>query len=439
MAVSGGADSVYLLLALWADEALRPRLRVWHFDHRVRGAASADDARFVQAWCATLAVPCVVGERGAAGAANEAELRAARLAFFAQQRAAQGVQVVATAHHLDDVVESMLMRLGRGAGLAGLAAPRAWQAFRDGHVHWRPLIEARRTKAQLVEALTAAALPWREDATNPLPVAQRNRVRAWVGQGGAAALGATYAQGFGTSARHLDEAQAALWAWADELGASVQADGALATSALVGRPVALAHAALARFLAAHGLTAASGVSVEALAQALVAGRPTQATLLARRLVHKPGRLSLAPETPIAFGPELRTLVPGQLDDESGLRAEWVDVDADLWAKLSRGEIVADTVAYLNVPHDVALSWRGRVDGDRYQPLGAPGSAKLSDLLINRKIPAERRESLPLVLVDNHIVWVPSQPPAHSARLVGPQKGALRLTWLGPCLSSDLPR
>jgi tRNA(Ile)-lysidine synthase len=371
--------------------------------------------------------------------ANEAELRAARLAFFAEQRAAQGVRVVATAHHLDDVVESMLMRLARGAGLAGLAAPRAWQPFRDGHAHWRPLIEASLTKAQLVAALTAAGVPWREDATNAQPIALRNRVRAWVGQGGAEALGPAFAQGFGVAASHLDEAQLALDAWADELGATVQADGSMATDALRGRPNALAHAALARFLSTHGLAAASGVSVEALIQALVAGRDTQATLLARRVVLKAGKLSLPPEAPAAFGPELRTIVLGRLDAESGLLAERVDVDVDLWAKLSRGAFSADSVAYLNVPLEVTLAWRGRMDGDRYQPLGSTGSTKLSDLLINRKIPAERRESLPVVLVDNTIHWVPGQPPAHAARLVGPQKGALRLTWLSPCLGSDLPR
>jgi tRNA(Ile)-lysidine synthase TilS/MesJ len=49
VAVSGGADSVYLLCALWADETVRPRLRVLHFDHRVRGETSAEDARFVAA------------------------------------------------------------------------------------------------------------------------------------------------------------------------------------------------------------------------------------------------------------------------------------------------------------------------------------------------------------------------------------------------------
>ena len=184
VAVSGGADSVYLLCALWADEALRPRLRVLHFDHRVRGEASAEDARFVAALCATLAVPCVVGVRAGQGMASEAELRAGRDAFFAQQRASLGFEILCTAHHLDDVVENMLLRLARGAGLAGLAAPRVIQTFHDGHRRWRPLIQAGLDKPALLAGLRAAGIPWREDATNLLPIAARNRVRAWLAAGG---------------------------------------------------------------------------------------------------------------------------------------------------------------------------------------------------------------------------------------------------------------
>ena len=110
----------------------------------------------------------------------------------------------------------------------------------------------------------------------------------------------------------------------------------------------------------------------------------------------------------------------------------MDVDASLWASLSRGDISPAKEVYVLAPV-AALAWRGRVDGDRYQPLGSPGSAKLSDLLINRKIPAERREALPVVLSGGEILWVPGLPPAESARLAGPTKGALRLTWLGLCL------
>lgn len=438
MAVSGGADSVYLLCALWADVALRSRLRVLHFDHRVRGAESTADALFVQQLCTALAVPCFLGVRDGAGLASEAELRIQRQSFFAEQRRALGFRVLATAHHLDDVAETMLMRLARGAGLAGLSAPRVWQTFRDGHVHWRPLIVARLRKADLLDRLRSAGLAWREDATNTQPIALRNRVRQWLGQGGATALGPNFAQGFAISAQHLEQAQLALATWADELGCVLQADGSVPTAALRGRPLALAHAVLARFLAAHGLAQASGPALENLALALAAGRETQTSLWAVVVRHHAGQLSL-PSEPFILGPALRLLALDQTDDVSGLRAERVAVDALLWEKLSRGDIAPDTEVYLNVPVGTDLVWRGRVEGDRYQPLGLAGTAKLSDLLINRKIAQEQRESLPVVLAGEQIIWVPGLPPAAALRLTGPCLGALRLTWLTPCLDSILPR
>jgi tRNA(Ile)-lysidine synthase len=81
-----------------------------------------------------------------------------------------------------------------------------------------------------------------------------------------------------------------------------------------------------------------------------------------------------------------------------------------------------------------LRWRGRLPGDRYRPLGAPGAAKVSDLLINRKVPAELRDALPVVLLGEDIAWVPGLPPAEERRLRGPGEGALRLTWVDPRLA-----
>ena len=125
------------------------------------------------------------GSTSASGSATRA-LRVSNVA----QRAAQAVRLLVTAHHVDDQVETMLMRLAHGAGPVGLAAPRVRQAFRDGHVRWRPLLAAGLRKADLQAALRAAGLPWREDATNATDVAQRNRVRAWLAAGVYAALGA---------------------------------------------------------------------------------------------------------------------------------------------------------------------------------------------------------------------------------------------------------
>ncbi len=432
VAVSGGADSVYLVCALWADEALRPRLRVLHFDHRVRGEASAEDARFVSALCSALGVPCVLGLRAGQGAASEADLRSARDTFFAEQRQAIGYELLCAAHHLDDVVENALLRLARGAGLAGLAAPRVLQDFRDGHRRWRPLIEAGITKTALLTALRAADIPWREDATNLLPVAARNRIRAWLAEGGESALGEGYAEGFARSARIIGDAQAALAVWAHELGCLISATGTMPVGALKGRPEALAQECLREFLHRQGVIDPSLRSLLPLTAAIVAGGEIQSAVRGVVVRVKGGELSVLTEAP-SFGTDARHLQVGSVDDECGLLAEIVDVDEARWASLSRGDISPDREVYV-VASPTTLTWRGRVEGDRYQPLGSPGSAKLSDLLINRKIPAEQREALPVVLSAGSILWVPGLPPAESARLAGPTRGALRLTWLGLCLS-----
>jgi tRNA(Ile)-lysidine synthase len=428
VAVSGGADSVYLLCALWADETVRPRLRVLHFDHRVRGETSAEDARFVAALGAALGVPCVPGSRAGQGAASEADLRAARDAFFAEQRQALGFELLCTAHHLDDVVENALLRLARGAGLAGLAAPRVLQDFRDGHRRWRPLIAAGIAKSTLLAELRAAGIPWREDATNGLPIAARNRIRAWLADGGEAALGAGYAEGFARSARIIGEAQAALVCWARELGCVVSAAGTMPVGALKDRPEALAQECLREFLHRHGVADAGAKSLLPLTSAIVTGSDAQSAVRGLVVRVQAGELSVQTVAP-AFGPAERRLKMGSPDDEGALLAEIVDVDATLWASLSRGDISPAKEVYVVAPA-AALAWRGRMEGDRYRPLGSSGSAKLSDLLINRKIPAERREALPVVLAGSEILWVPGLPPAESARLAGPTKGALRLTWLG---------
>jgi len=407
---------------------VRPRLRVLHFDHRVRGEASAEDARFVAALGAALGVPCVLGSRAGQGAASEADLRAARDAFFAEQRPALGFELLCTAHHLDDVVENALLRLARGAGLAGLAAPRVLQDFRDGHRRWRPLIAAGIAKSTLLAELRAAGIPWREDATNGLPIAARNRIRAWLADGGEAALGAGYAEGFTRSARIIGEAQAALVCWARELGCVVSAAGTMPVGALKDRPEALAQECLREFLHRHGVADAGAKSLLPLTSAIVTGSDAQSAVRGVVVRLQAGELSVQTVAP-AFGPAERRLLMGSPDDECALLAEIVDVDATLWASLSNGDISPTKEVYLVAPVS-ALAWRGRMEGDRYQPLGSSGSAKLSDLLINRKIPAERREALPVVLAGSEILWVPGLPPTESARLAGPTKGALRLTWLG---------
>lgn len=169
VAVSGGADSVALLEAM---HLLAPEfgitLEVAHVNHRLRGAESEADAAFVAGLAAAHDLRCHVMEAPVTAGSNvEEAAREARLACF---RTLGGR--VATGHTRDDQAETVLLRLLRGAGAAGLAG--VLPVTREGLI--RPLLEVPR------EALRGWArdrgLAWREDATNALGVFARNRIRA---------------------------------------------------------------------------------------------------------------------------------------------------------------------------------------------------------------------------------------------------------------------
>jgi tRNA(Ile)-lysidine synthase len=431
VAVSGGADSVALLAALAAEPALLPRLAVLHYDHAARGEASAADAAFVRALAGSLGMPFDLGRRAAAGPASETALREARHAWLAAAMAARGIRSLCLGHHADDRAETLLLRLARGAGPEGLAAPRAEQAFRDGTRRVRPLLRHRRST--LRAALAAAGVPWREDATNALPGAPRNRLRLAALPALGEALGAGWHEGLGRASDNLAEAADALRAWLAELGGLPDADGVSRLAALRGRPRALVRLACAEAAWAAGVDELGGPAFEQLVDAVHAGRRTRLSLGGLDWAWD-GETLRVPRAAPGWGAEERALVADGAPSACGLAAERRDLDAATWDQLSRGAIPPVREVWLRLPAGARLGWRSRLPGDAYRPLGAPGVAKLSDLLIDRKVPRERREGLPVVLVDSAPAWVPGVPPAESLRLSGPTKGALRLTWQPPRLA-----
>lgn len=436
VAVSGGADSVALLAALYADEALRPRLHVLHYDHRVRGTESSGDASFVAALAQALGLPCHAGQRETVGAGSETTLRRARQAWFARVMSRLGARALCLGHHLDDRMETFLLRGARGAGAEGLAAPRRIQAFRDGTFRLRPLLGHRR--AVLRAALFNAGVPWREDSTNADRAVPRNRLRAEVIPAIEASMGAEWAAGVARAADNLGEASDALRAWLGDLGALPDMAGGCHVAGLRGRPRALARLACSELLWSHGVEDVAGPAFEGMVDAVSEGRDGRFQLGGLSWNLSGGRLTVEAER-AGWGDAERPLPADGRRTECGLSAERVEVDDALWDRLSRGDIPPAHEVYLNVPPGASLCWRGRRAGDRYHPLGAPGSAKVSDLLIDRKVPQVERDSLPVVLVSGEVAWVPGVPPADNLRLSGPGAGALRLTWQGPCLGSDIPR
>ena len=182
VAVSGGADSIALLDILTRFDD-RLALVVGHFNHHLRGAASDEDAAFVQAAAAARGLPFHLGHQDVAAAAAlarqsvEVAAREARHAFLARTALTEKATWIATAHHADDQAETVLLRLLRGTGTLGLRGIALLSPMpgRPGLRLWRPLLLAPR--AEIAAYCAERALPFREDASNRDTHMLRNRVR----------------------------------------------------------------------------------------------------------------------------------------------------------------------------------------------------------------------------------------------------------------------
>ena len=177
VACSGGTDSLALLDAL---DVLRSRdgasLVCAHYEHGMRGADSLADARFVEAFCAARAIPfvCEAGDVPTYARtyrlSPETAARICRYDFLHRMQAEQKCDAVVLAHHADDLAETVLLRILRGTGPAGLTAMREW----DG-THLRPLLHV--TRAAIEKYVRQHNLTPRHDATNDAIDARRNRIR----------------------------------------------------------------------------------------------------------------------------------------------------------------------------------------------------------------------------------------------------------------------
>lgn len=279
VAFSGGADSLVLLLTLWASfPKKREQLVALHFDHRLRGAESRSDVAFCRSVCRELGVLfiCRSWKRRTGTKVSEATAREARMAFFDEALKETGAKALWLGHQLDDVAETFFMRLARGSGLGGLCAPRPVQVISSREVRLRPLLRLR--KRDLVRLLSDVGLPWREDSSNASALYLRNRIRNQVVDAWSAANPERDALlCAGISRDLLQEDDDALLAWLDVL--KPLKGRKLDLGVLKGKPRALWRRALYQWLAAspyHGDLSRQGF--ESLLRAAMKGSLTRQSL-----------------------------------------------------------------------------------------------------------------------------------------------------------------
>ena len=180
--VSGGRDSVALLH--WLISAGYKKLVVCHLNHRLRGRSSDVDARFVQRVAANYKIDFETGSADVRALAKtkkmsiETAAREARYGFFAEAAKRRRCRTIFLAHHADDLVETFLFNLMRGAGITGLAATRDVSTRRVDGVELtivRPLLSVWRK--DIDDYVRVHGLRFREDTTNKNVAPMRNRIR----------------------------------------------------------------------------------------------------------------------------------------------------------------------------------------------------------------------------------------------------------------------
>lgn len=406
LAVSGGADSVFLLEALGE---LAPRwnlqLSVVHIDHGIRGGASHADAEFVKDLSARHSLPFHLRQADVPAIDDNLEQAARRVrqACFAELISSGAIDRIATGHTRSDQAETVLYRILRGSGTAGLAG--ILPVTREGIV--RPLLELDRGEIECW--LRKRNIPWREDATNQDRSYARNRLRHEI----LPLLRTTFNPGLDEILAHMAViAQADETYWSAELARHPYSQ-VLSAPELVALPTALARRLIRRAIETvkgdlrqidfvhvervlemshsrdgHGRVQLPGLEVQRSfdwVRFVAAGSAGRAGFDFSIPLQPPGSVEL---------PDGSARIMLQILEKADRVPAYGTVVNELdWERFSSDNCALSCLEVRN--------WR---PGDRYRRVGQSHSQKIKLLFQQARVPLWERQNWPIITYQGNIVW-----------------------------------
>ncbi len=413
-AVSGGADSMALLWALYrAQNRLGIQLACAHYHHGLREAAKEDEA-FVRSFCAKHAIPftCGHGDVAAQRLPGESiELAARRLRYgFLLEAAGDGL--LATAHTADDHLETLLLRLTRGASLRGMGGI----PVKQGNLI-RPLLFA--TRAQVLAFLAEEGISFREDESNQTDFCPRNRIRHHVipylreENPQVAVASVSFSETMREEDAYLSQLAAEALEAARE-GASYRCE------ALRAMPPVLRRRALFAILQEAGVPSPTQRHLSQLTALLETDHPSARASFPGTITLERHYESLC----IAQAPKEIPVTPLQIPGVTPLPQAGLKI---LCSEPKKFEKVENSPFTFHLRCDMigigGLFVRSRQSGDQLVLSG--GSRSLKRLLIDKKIPASRRGLVP-VLADAQGIFAVGGIGADLRCLAKPHELALKI-------------
>lgn len=271
VAVSGGVDSMVLLDVLAHQPGLD--LVVAHFDHGVR-ADSAEDRELVATTAQHYKLPYIYEEGHLGPDASEAQARKARYDFLERARVQCGAQAIITAHHQDDLIETMLINMIRGTNRKGLSSLLSHRKL------LRPLLKT--GKGEVLRYAREHRIRWHEDSTNATDAYLRNRLRHSV----LPRLTAAQREQLLTINHRATEVNAELDQEIAELLHAITPSGKLNRSHFAQLPHALAREIVAAWLRAHNVSNLSAKQIERLVVTAKTAQPNTVHDIENRKIMK---------------------------------------------------------------------------------------------------------------------------------------------------------
>ena len=458
-ALSGGADSTALLLMLnEIKDELGFKLAAAHFNHCIRKKSADNDEEFCKELCEKLSIPFFTGKQDVlsyvakTGLSIETAARIIRYDFLYEVYMKIGAAAIATAHHADDNVESILMHMIRGSGLAGLCgirpegelelpSPRGGETDRRFRII-RPMLGFK--KNDIIAFLEEREQKWCVDETNLEAESARNILRLKVIPEIVNGINTNAVNNILRLSEIASEDDGFLNSLADEALNEARSDGGYLAEKLIPLPPPVKKRAIRLALTENGvLVDMEQAHIDALCALLLKQSGTGIDLPGSRARMVFGRLVIenkrsradaecengenAAENQVfsikstdgventPFGEFKLCFIDRSAMEKSGKK----EYNNSVYADRNTAYIDADKL-------NGELSVRTRRPGDRFHPVNSAWRMKLKDFFISRSVDPMLRNEIPLLLCGEEIVFIPGFLVSDGVKLTDKTERILRI-------------